>query len=45
VRLIVQVQSATPCTNGATGTIVLSQSIVPGLTPQGSTIVLTVGCN
>jgi serine/threonine-protein kinase len=45
VGLIVQVQSATPCTNGATGTIVLSQSIVPGLTPQGSTIVLTVGCN
>lgn len=44
-QLIVQVQSATPCTNGTNGTIVLSQSIVPGLTPQGSTIVLTVGCN
>ena len=45
VALNVTVQSATPCTTGASGTTVLSQSIVPGLTPQGSTIVLTVGCN
>jgi len=44
VGLTVSLQSATPCSNG-TGTIVLGQSIVPGLTPQGSTIVLTVGCN
>ena len=44
VELTVSVQSATPCSAG-TGTIVLGQSIAPGLTPQGSTIVLTVGCN
>ncbi|MDE2409005.1 MAG: PASTA domain-containing protein [Actinomycetales bacterium] len=45
VQLMVSVQTATPCPGGGTGTTVLSQSILPGLAPQGSSIILTVGCN
>jgi serine/threonine-protein kinase len=45
VALMVSVQTATPCPGGGTGTTVLSQSILPGLAPQGSSIILTVGCN
>jgi len=34
------------CPAGKTqGTIVVEQSILPGLTPQGSAIILYVGCN
>ena len=44
VQLNVVVQSATPCT-GTLGTVILDQSILPGLTAQGSTIILTVACN
>jgi serine/threonine protein kinase/beta-lactam-binding protein with PASTA domain len=45
VALMVSVQTATPCPGGGTGTTVLNQSILPGLAPQGSSIILTVGCN
>lgn len=44
VGLVVSVETATTCT-GTPGTIVTDQSILPGLTAQGSTIVLTVACN
>jgi len=44
VALSVSVTTAQPC-SGTLGTTVLSQSILPGLTPAGSTIVLTVACN
>jgi serine/threonine protein kinase/beta-lactam-binding protein with PASTA domain len=44
VQLNPVVQSATPCT-GTLGTVILDQSILPGLTAQGSTIILTVACN
>jgi serine/threonine protein kinase/beta-lactam-binding protein with PASTA domain len=44
VQLIPVVQSATPCT-GTLGTVILDQSILPGLTAQGSTVILTVACN
>jgi serine/threonine protein kinase/beta-lactam-binding protein with PASTA domain len=44
VQLVPVVQSATPCT-GTLGTVILDQSIMPGLTAQGSTIILTVACN
>jgi serine/threonine-protein kinase len=45
VLLTVSLQYASACTNGSNGTTVLQQSILPGLTAQGSTIVLTIGCN
>jgi serine/threonine protein kinase/beta-lactam-binding protein with PASTA domain len=45
VGLTYSVETATPCPGGGTGTTVLSQSILPGLTPQGSQVTLTVGCN
>lgn len=44
VQLTPVVQSATPCA-GTLGTVILDQSIMPGLTAQGSTIILTVACN
>ena len=44
VQLTPVVQSATACT-GTLGTVILDQSIQPGLTAQGSTIILTVACN
>ena len=44
VQLNPVVQSATACT-GTLGTVILDQSIMPGLTAQGSTIILTVACN
>jgi serine/threonine protein kinase/beta-lactam-binding protein with PASTA domain len=44
VALSVSVTTAQPC-SGTLGTTVLSQSILPGLTPAGSAIVLTVACN
>jgi len=45
VQLTYSVETATPCPGGGQGTTVLSQSILPGLAPQGSQVVLTVGCN
>ena len=44
-QLTYSVETATPCPGGGQGTTVLSQSILPGLTAQGSQVVLTVGCN
>ncbi|MFM6966242.1 MAG: PASTA domain-containing protein, partial [Rhodoluna sp.] len=41
----IAVQGGT-CPAGKTqGTIVVDQSILPGLTPQGSAVILSVGCN
>ena len=45
IGLVVTVIGQTdPCT-GTLGTIILDQSIMPGLAPQGSAITLTVACN
>jgi len=44
VALTVSVTTAQAC-SGTLGTTVLNQSILPGLTPAGSAIVLTVACN
>ena len=45
VALVVTVLGQTdPCT-GTLGDIILDQSIMPGLAPQGSAITLTVACN
>jgi serine/threonine-protein kinase len=43
VGLPVSITTKTECT-GAQGTIVVDQSIQPGLAPQGSAIILYVGC-
>ncbi len=44
VGFMVSIQTKTDCTNGLKGTIVLDQSILPGLAPQGSTVILYVEC-
>jgi len=44
-QLTYSIETATPCPGGGQGTTVLSQSILPGLAPQASNVVLTVGCN
>jgi len=43
VGLVVSIATKTECT-GAQGTIVVEQSIAPGLTNQGSAVILYVGC-
>ncbi len=43
VQLNVSITTKTACT-GTQGTVVLDQSILPGLAPQGSAIILYVGC-
>lgn len=45
IGLVVTIIGQTdPCT-GTLGTVILDQSIMPGLAPQGSAITLTVACN
>jgi serine/threonine-protein kinase len=44
VGLQITVAASTVC-NGSLGNIVLDQSLLPGLAPQGSIITLTVACN
>lgn len=44
VGFTVSIQTKTDCTTGTKGTIVLDQSILPGLAPQGSTVILYVEC-
>lgn len=44
VGFMVSIQTKTDCTNGLKGTIVLDQSILPGVAPQGSTVILYVEC-
>ena len=44
VALTVSITTKTACT-GTPGTVVLDQSIMPGLTAQKSAIILYVGCN
>jgi serine/threonine protein kinase len=41
----IEVQGGTCPTGKTQGTIVVDQSILPGLAPQGSAIILYVGCN
>lgn len=43
VGLVVSIATKTECT-GAQGTIVVEQSIAPGLTNQGAAVILYVGC-
>ena len=44
VGFTVSIQTKVDCTAGTKGTIVLDQSILPGLAPQGSTVILYVEC-
>ena len=43
VSLPVSITTREECT-GAQGTIVVDQSVQPGLAPQGSAVILYVGC-
>jgi serine/threonine-protein kinase len=43
VGLVVSIATKTECT-GAQGTIVVEQSVAPGLTNQGAAVILYVGC-